>query len=291
MNLHRACRIGCYATVKRLINEGADPNATDLNMDHGVTPLHVALIHYRDDNDNDDYTVEDKEKGFNSIVRMLLDHGALVNHAANNGWTPLHIAASNGCPRTVESLLDHDADIYSKETRGWTPIFVAAFRGHFDVVQLLLHTHEKKQQQQQESNDTNNNKKNMQIVNCPDVYGQTVLMIACQRGHVDIVRLLLRHGAHMHVRDEDGTTALQLSKGYGEIMELLQLASSIVSQDDALENDTINKCQTNDLATTTTSTLQTAKTLDSQTKHSTIFWNSILDSRTRDASTLDKTSS
>ena len=30
---------------------------------------------------------------------------------------------------------------------------------------------------------------------------------------MDIVKLLLRHGAHVNVRDEDGTTALQLASG------------------------------------------------------------------------------
>lgn len=219
-NLHNACRIGSYAAVERLLRRGADANAADSEMDHGVTPLQVALIHEHD-----------------SIVHLLLDHGATVNHAANNGWTPLHIAASNGRPGTVQTLLDRKADIHSKETRGWTPIFVAAFRGHFDVVHLLL-THNQQLQQQQQlllqqqcNQSTSNitfqhctfNNNNIDI-NAQDVYGQTLLMIACQRGHVDIVKLLLRHGAHVHVRDEDGLTALQIASGAcREIMELFLL--------------------------------------------------------------------
>ena len=238
-NLHNACRTGCYATVERLLLRGADANASDNELDHGVTPLHVALIHDHD-----------------SIVQLLLDLGATVNHAANNGWTPLHIAASNGRPRTVQTLLDHKADMLSKEARGWTPIFVAAFRGHFDVVQLLLAHYQQSQQQQQQTRNqstscitfphctSNHNSNNITIhINAQDVYGQTLLMIACQRGHVKIVKLLLRHGARVHVRDEDGATALQLaSRECREIIELSRLAQETY-HDNSNSSSCISACR------------------------------------------------
>ncbi|KZV58989.1 ankyrin, partial [Peniophora sp. CONT] len=43
------------------------------------------------------------------ICRLLLEHGALVDDADNDGNTPLHIAASFRDQETVHLLLQHPA--------------------------------------------------------------------------------------------------------------------------------------------------------------------------------------
>ena len=185
--LNQTCRWGHNTTVLTLLMKSDDVNQADCSDDHGATPLHTALIQERSE-----------------IVSILLAHGADVNSPANNGWTPLHIAASTtGRTDIVQLLLDHDAQLNAMDARGWTALFVASFRGHSEVVRLLL---------SKESTD----------VNGTDVHGQTPLMMASQRGHTEIVNLLLQHGANVHAADEDGATALDFEACHqDEVVQVL----------------------------------------------------------------------
>ena len=120
-SLHLACRAGNTNEVEEQSNY-EDINSNDGMENHGVTPLHVALIHETYD-----------------IAMLLLRKGAFVDAVANNGWTPLHIASSKGCVEVVQCLLEvYNADRHSRDSRGWTPLFMSIFRGHIGVIQLLL---------------------------------------------------------------------------------------------------------------------------------------------------------
>lgn len=71
------------------------------------------------------------------IVQLLLEYGAPPN-ANLNGFTPLHLAASDGFIQGVEYLLSKGADIDSTDSRGATPLIYACFGRHSDVAKLLL---------------------------------------------------------------------------------------------------------------------------------------------------------
>jgi len=67
-------------------------------------------------------------------------------------------------------------------------------------------------------------KKNFHInVNQRDDYGYTALHLGCDRGNVEIVKLLLKHNAETSIMDPDGMTALELARtvGHDEIVALL----------------------------------------------------------------------
>ncbi|KAG8467525.1 hypothetical protein KFE25_000841 [Diacronema lutheri] len=68
-------------------------------------------------------------------------------------------------------------------------------------------------------------------VNQRDANGFTPLLHACAEGHVEIVRLLLEHGASTEVSNFDGETALHLaaSIGYDHCVEVLVAAGANVS--------------------------------------------------------------
>lgn len=77
-------------------------------------------------------------KGHLAIAKRLIDRDAEVN---KTGWTPLHYAASNPEPVSVEMvrlLLEHHAYIDAESPNRTTPLMMAARYGHPDLVPLLL---------------------------------------------------------------------------------------------------------------------------------------------------------
>jgi ankyrin repeat protein len=69
---------------------------------------------------------------------VLLEHGADINKAQNDGCTPLHMASQQGHVDVVRVLLEQGADINKAKNNGCTPLFMASQDGHVDVVRVLL---------------------------------------------------------------------------------------------------------------------------------------------------------
>jgi hypothetical protein len=103
--------------VKRLLEEGTDPNIRDKD---GNTPLHFAA-----------------SKDCAEVARLLLRHGADPNAQDKNGDTPLHAAAYWGRVDVVKLLLERGADPTVKNRGGKTPLDIARARGHREVVSLI----------------------------------------------------------------------------------------------------------------------------------------------------------
>eukprot|EP00755_Sulcionema_specki_P024283 Sspe_Gene.14794::Locus_5134_Transcript_1_4_Confidence_0.286_Length_12444::g.14794::m.14794 len=87
--LHLACQKGATHIAKRLIQQGVDPNAKDVNL---RTPLHLALL-------NKHWHVA--EYILKDVPDLEVDCLDISSH------TPLHIAASNGLVQAVDLLLRH----------------------------------------------------------------------------------------------------------------------------------------------------------------------------------------
>ena len=60
-----------------------------------------------------------------NILEFLAKKGADVNASANDGWTPLHIAAHLGREQHVESLLKLGAHVNATNSVGQTPLYLA----------------------------------------------------------------------------------------------------------------------------------------------------------------------
>jgi ankyrin repeat protein/peptidoglycan hydrolase-like protein with peptidoglycan-binding domain len=115
--LTAAARHGQTATVKGLLDAGANPDPTA----NGRTALILAA-----------------KKGHLDVVEKLLAEGANPDLPTNNGWTALMWAAEKGHLDVVEKLLAEGADPDLQDDNGWTALMWAANKGHLDVVAKLL---------------------------------------------------------------------------------------------------------------------------------------------------------
>jgi len=110
------------ARVKKLLEEGADPNRKERT---GWYPLHQAVYANAE------------------IVTLLLDHGARVDVRVSRGpnqdneWTPLHYAAYMNKPTAAEILIARGADVNAKDIWGKRPLSYARERGNQALVKLL----------------------------------------------------------------------------------------------------------------------------------------------------------
>ena len=144
------------------------------------------------------------KEGHVDTARVLLDKGAEVDRAMNDGRTPLYIACENCHVDAARLLLEKGAAVDRAENDGRTSLWIACRYGHVDVARLLLDQGAE--------------------VDRAEENGATPLFAACFNGHVDAVRLLLDKGAEVDRAMEDGTTPLSIAerRGHSSIVALLE---------------------------------------------------------------------
>ncbi|MGO9120201.1 MAG: ankyrin repeat domain-containing protein [Desulfomonilaceae bacterium] len=130
--LIKAAEAGDLVGVNSLLENGADPDSTDLQ---GWSALMAA-----------------SSAGKSEIVKLLLDKGAKVNArtkgfpiilSANGsaipaGTTALMAAAYSGRPDIVAMLLEKRAFVNAKRDDRWTPLMAACLSTSGETVQMLL---------------------------------------------------------------------------------------------------------------------------------------------------------
>ena len=119
------------------------------------TPLHLAAV-----------------KGWHSIAKALLQHGADATATSDGGWTPLHNAAKEGHAEILALLIAAQASVQAITDNGRTALHWAAEQGHIDCVKLLLPHFEPI------------------LLHCKDSRGRSPWMLAARMQHHAIMGLL-----------------------------------------------------------------------------------------------------
>ena len=154
-----ATKRGDVAAVRSLLEEGADPNAS---QGDGLSALHLAA-----------------QAGNLDIVKVLIGAGAEVEAKTRIGdYTPLHLASWGAHASAVSALIEAGADPGAvSTTSGVTPLHLAAkaTNGESTVRALLEH--------------------GAPVDVRESAYGQTPLIFAASYGRTTAIRELLSHGA------------------------------------------------------------------------------------------------
>lgn len=203
-----AANIGNLTAVKEIVSRNPYAvNSSDDFFPRNTTPLHWAAQgnHY-------------------DVAKYLLDHGAKVNAANQDGDTPLHYAAVCGNGRLVELLLSRDAKPDVVNEGNETPLsramgennpgaakvlikagaddppelYVAAALGDVDTLLREL-------------------KRNLKLINKPDKRKMTPLHYAAINNRAEAVEALLSEGADPQPGDEYGFTPLYYAAEAGNM--------------------------------------------------------------------------
>ena len=216
--LYYAAFCGLYDLAERLITN--HPEQVNARSGYNLFPLAAALY-----------------KRHLHVANLLYQHGAVVDAQGQLNYTLLYTASYDGHVDVMRWLLDHGADpntIFS----GYTPLIEAADKMHFDAVQVLLEHNADTNLQNMNGhtplywilNMCHSSGKLVDMVRLLSEHGadpnicandhRTPLHEASSRGLLEAARLLLRYGAKVDEKDEEGKTPYQLATS-DEMMKLL----------------------------------------------------------------------
>lgn len=128
---------------------------------------------------------------------------------SSNGWRLLHQACYRGFPDIVRVLLHHGADVNAKmEPWGWTPLMVSGMAADPPIARLLLEHPE------------------IQI-DAVDDMGDTVLLIALRKQHIEVALMLIERGANVEMKNKEGKCAADLIAEDESLRDNPELAAAL----------------------------------------------------------------
>jgi RNA polymerase sigma factor (sigma-70 family) len=131
--------------------------------------------------------------GETSLIDLLVSHGVDVNaRSIWRGMTPLHLAARSGQFEAARFLMENKADVNAKDEMGGTPLHWTALADHLECAEVLLYGGA-------DPNATTNS-------------GSTPLHWSAISGSDAVAALLMANGAEPHVKAQGGTTVLSWAK-------------------------------------------------------------------------------
>lgn len=254
--LHTALENGLSEIVALLLKFGADVNAQDygamtplllvlqplLGHDFQITKTaqllleHGASVHVRKNGQMPLHTAV--HHGFSGIVALLLKFGADVDAQDNDAMTPLLLVSQSRLPifgddikitKTAQLLLGHGASVHVRSKNGQTPLHLASQHGLSRIVELLLMF-----DADVDARDNSNITPLHFAVSSPFQRSYLMTHISPVLWSVTaIIKVLLEHGANLHMQNDKGETPFQVALTRGE-QEIIDVLSDYVPIDQAM---------------------------------------------------------
>ena len=177
---------GKIRQLKTYLGEGGDPNQQE--PESGSSLLYIAVA-------NDQY----------DLVNLLLQQPAIkVDESNKLANTPLMEAAKKGNEAIAVRLLEQGASQLLVNKDGMNPLMLAAQSGHVPLVNLLL-DHPTQQGE------------GFEALKQSDMNKRTALILAVQKQHYEMAKLLLDKGADIHHQDDYCINALMHAAHTGHL--------------------------------------------------------------------------
>eukprot|EP00919_Chromeraceae_sp_WS-2016_P008866 GHVR01020818.1.p1 GENE.GHVR01020818.1~~GHVR01020818.1.p1 ORF type:complete len:324 (+),score=40.12 GHVR01020818.1:138-1109(+) len=158
---------------------------------------HGADINH-EDKDGDTSLMRASRYGREDVARLLIERGADINLQNKEGCTALGFCDQS---EVAKLLIENGADVNHKDKYGKTPLMTGSESDFHDVLLLFI--------------------EHGADVNCRSEDRRTALMHACMEGNDEVVSLLIENGADINHRDENGNTPIMIAveKGYPDIVK------------------------------------------------------------------------
>lgn len=180
----------------------------------------------------------------NEAVKLLLERGIAVNHKNARHNTVLHHAALNGDWDLAQLILSKGAEISQVNLAGGTALMFAAEKGHLKTLEVLLANGADVNQITKENQTAllyavyNNHPEAAEYllekgaINVPHASGISPFLLAAQRGHLNVVKHLIKTGVDINQQNAQLMTALYLAVNAGmyEVVQALIEAGADVNQ-------------------------------------------------------------
>lgn len=165
-------------------------------------------IDYRfKDCDNDTLLLYAISDAGSEVYRYLLQRGADVFAANDEGESVFHSIVYSGIPDRLDILLKYRPEtlrlLNARTNEGVTPLLLAAMLEDYPVSKQLLTLGAD--------------------VNLTDNTNNAPIHPACFMGNLDLVKLLVRHGADLHIKTDKGNLplALAINAGHDHVAKYL----------------------------------------------------------------------
>lgn len=218
-----------------------DSTAVNAKTSEGITPLMLAC-----------------EKNHPDVVLFLLKRGATVDEKSDKGLTAAHFCALSNDIASLHHLMDYKADLTRATERGSTALMLACAKGYVSIVTALLGNASKSKLKSELSSALKSRglagqqsclgllstaSKGMDV-NVGNENDETCLMMACEKGSVEIVRILLEEGADPNIADKNGITPLMICcrRGQDRIVPLLLRKGVLVDQKNKEGDTALHMC-------------------------------------------------